>query len=154
MSDDPQHPTNPARRRLLDGAIALTACGATAAVAVPAARFARPPDGTTGSAASVTLALDALRAAGSRLVEVGGEPVLVVALPDGAVRALSARCTHLGCTVRFARASGEIECPCHGARFGVDGRVVAGPAPAPLAAYEVTEAGGAVVIERRRAWTG
>lgn len=154
MSDDPQHPTNPTRRRLLDGAIALTACGATAAVAVPAARFALPPDDHARAGASVTLRRDEVRAAGSRLVEVGGEPVLVVALPDGEVRALSARCTHLGCTVRFARASGEIECPCHGARFDADGRVLAGPAPAPLATWEVTEAGDTLTIERRRAWTG
>lgn len=40
--------------------------------------------------------------------------------------ALSAVCTHLGCTV--ARSGQELACPCHGSRFAVDGANLAGPA--------------------------
>ncbi|MCW7944797.1 [Fe-S]-binding protein [Streptomyces hygroscopicus] len=50
----------------------------------------------------------------------------------GRVRALSARCTHLGCLVAFNRAEQAWECPCHGSRFGLDGRVLEGPATRPL----------------------
>lgn len=151
---DPPAPPDPARRRLLDGAIAASACAAAAATAVPAARFAAPPDDPTTTAARATVRRAEVLAAGSKLVAVGGEPVLVVALPGGSLRALSARCTHLGCIVRLAREGAALECPCHGGRFALDGRVLAGPAPAPLAAFEVTERGDEALVARRPAWNG
>lgn len=153
MSDDPQPPLNPARRRLLDGAIAASACGAAVTVVRATARFAAAPDDRAAAGASTVLRAE-VTAAGSKLVVVGDEPVIVIALPGGELRALSARCTHLGCAVTFERASGELACPCHGGRFSPDGRVLAGPPPSPLASFEVTDAGDAVVVERRRAWTG
>jgi cytochrome b6-f complex iron-sulfur subunit len=54
------------------------------------------------------------------------------------VYAISATCTHLGCTV--ARSGKGFECPCHGSKFGTNGSVEAGPAPRPLPWLEVGRA--------------
>lgn len=54
------------------------------------------------------------------------------------VYAISATCTHLGCTV--ARTGRGFECPCHGSKFGVAGTVEAGPAPRALPWLEVGRA--------------
>ena len=48
----------------------------------------------------------------------------------GRLRALSAVCTHLGCTVE--RGEAGFRCPCHGSEFGKDGAAKAGPAPRGL----------------------
>jgi menaquinol-cytochrome c reductase iron-sulfur subunit len=61
--------------------------------------------------------------------------------------AISAVCTHLGCTVRASaltqvktvdvggrktRLTHEFLCPCHGSKYTGEGTVVSGPAPDPL----------------------
>lgn len=52
--------------------------------------------------------------------------------PSGELHAVSLRCTHLGCLVRFNAAERTWDCPCHGSRFDVDGAVLEGPASRPL----------------------
>lgn len=55
--------------------------------------------------------------------------------------AFSSRCTHLGCTIR--RTVDGFACPCHGARYDAEGRVLTGPAREPLAWYQVELGPGA-----------
>lgn len=57
------------------------------------------------------------------------ERVFILRDADG-LSALSSVCTHLGCSVR--RVASGFECPCHGSRFAIDGKVAHGPAPKPL----------------------
>jgi menaquinol-cytochrome c reductase iron-sulfur subunit len=67
--------------------------------------------------------------------------------------AISAVCTHLGCTVRAEalsqaerrnvggqelRLTHRFQCPCHGSRYEGDGTNVSGPAPKPLAWYQLS----------------
>ena len=78
--------------------------------------------------------------------------------------ALSASCTHLGCTVKMQRLnrsrqvkiagreleeSYEFHCPCHGSRYYGDGTNYAGPAPKPLASLklELAPEDGQLVVD-------
>lgn len=56
---------------------------------------------------------------------------------EGGLHAVSVRCTHLGCLVRWNGAERSWDCPCHGSRFDVDGDVLEGPAVKPLARKDV-----------------
>jgi len=62
-----------------------------------------------------------------------GERVAVFQSEEGHARALSPFCTHLGCVVGFNTAEQTWDCPCHGSRFDLDGRVIHGPAVEDLA---------------------
>jgi cytochrome b6-f complex iron-sulfur subunit len=60
---------------------------------------------------------------------------------EGETLALSARCTHLGCTLSYDAVSGKFRCPCHGSVFALSGERLEGPAraslqPAPLKKQE------------------
>jgi cytochrome b6-f complex iron-sulfur subunit len=74
---------------------------------------------------------------------VGGEKLLekenVYVFRDAeGIYAVSAVCTHLGCTV--TRSQEGFACPCHGSKFDPSGRVRGGPAPRALPWLEVTRA--------------
>lgn len=67
---------------------------------------------------------------------------------DGNIYALSPKCKHLGCTVSWApegRAPNEFFCPCHGARYSIDGKELA-IASAPLDEYQVEIIDGYVYL--------
>jgi quinol---cytochrome c reductase iron-sulfur subunit, bacillus type len=46
--------------------------------------------------------------------------------------ALSSRCTHVGCPVRYVQAAESFVCPCHGGVYNYLGERVGGPPPRPL----------------------
>jgi quinol---cytochrome c reductase iron-sulfur subunit, bacillus type len=46
--------------------------------------------------------------------------------------AISNRCMHLGCPVRYIQASQKFVCPCHGGIYNFDGKVAGGPPVRPL----------------------
>jgi glycine/D-amino acid oxidase-like deaminating enzyme/nitrite reductase/ring-hydroxylating ferredoxin subunit len=68
----------------------------------------------------------------ARVIRSGTERTGVYRDPDGELHAVSMRCSHLGCLVRFNAAETSWDCPCHGSRFDVDGEVLEGPAVNPL----------------------
>jgi glycine/D-amino acid oxidase-like deaminating enzyme/nitrite reductase/ring-hydroxylating ferredoxin subunit len=72
-----------------------------------------------------------------RIVKVDGEVVACYRHKSGAIAATSARCTHMGCLVRWNNAEQTWDCPCHGSRFHPSGEVLAGPAESPLPAAEL-----------------
>lgn len=59
----------------------------------------------------------------------------VFATAPGGKEALSLTCTHQGCTVQ-RQEDGQFHCPCHGAIFDREGRVVAGPAKRNLPRFQ------------------
>ncbi|HEV2074700.1 MAG TPA: Rieske 2Fe-2S domain-containing protein [Thermoleophilaceae bacterium] len=63
--------------------------------------------------------------------------------------AISTRCTHLGCPVRYVQASERFICPCHGGVYGSLGQVAGGPPVRPLDRFETRVADGRVLVGER-----
>ncbi|MBP2581186.1 Rieske Fe-S protein [Streptomyces sp. PvR006] len=157
------------RRTVLVAAAALTAgCGSddggdggttTGAPATPgdtAGASASPSPGTsapaTPSASASAAAPSGQALARTADIPVGGgtvfkaEKVVVTQPTAGEFKAFSAVCTHQGCLVNKV-ADGTIDCPCHGSKFSVtDAAVVAGPAPRPLPAEQITVSGDSITL--------
>jgi cytochrome b6-f complex iron-sulfur subunit len=72
---------------------------------------------------------------GMAFVQASGAAFLVTRTAADACTALTAACTHQACTVSNGSA-GVFTCPCHGSQFDPAGRVVRGPATAPLHEFQ------------------
>jgi len=123
--------------------------GVVGAVFYPVLRFLVPPNipEATTLSASAGKASD-LAANTGRVVPFGSQPALVVRLPNGELRAFSAMCTHLSCTVQYRPDLQEIWCACHNGHYDLTGKNVAGPPPKPLRAYDVNVKGDEIVVSR------
>ncbi|MCX6934902.1 MAG: Rieske (2Fe-2S) protein [Verrucomicrobia bacterium] len=79
----------------------------------------------------------------------GSKPTMLIHHPDGAWSALTAVCTHLGCTVQYQPEKNQIYCACHGGVYDpVTGRNISGPPPKPLMQYRVNVSDAGVVVSR------
>ncbi len=63
--------------------------------------------------------------------------------------AISTRCMHLGCPVRFVEAAERFVCPCHGGVYGFKGEVAGGPPVRPLDRFYTRVRGGVVEVGAR-----
>ncbi len=128
--------STPARRRTFLLMLAGGLGGVlTAAAAWPLARFLAPAGG--GGSDQVLVPRGAVKAGEAHFFSYRGKPVVALQPKPGEYLALSAVCTHLGCVVQWEAAKEEFLCPCHGGRFAVNGTVLSGPPPQPLASLPV-----------------
>ena len=76
-----------------------------------------------------------------------GGAIVVVRTGDTTAVALSATCTHAGCTVGYDAPRDRIHCDCHDANFDLEGKVLGGPTSIPLPVYAATPGADAVVVD-------
>ena len=74
------------------------------------------------------------------VIRQGVHRVAVYRSGEGALCAHNARCTHLGCVVRWSSEEKSWDCPCHGSRFDArTGAILNGPASEPLAPFPLAD---------------
>ena len=83
-----------------------------------------------------------------RIFRFGTKPGLLIKTPDGKIRAFSATCTHLQCTVQYDTEGKRIFCACHNGVFDLNGINVAGPPPRPLVPYKVIEKEDDIIVAK------
>ena len=83
------------------------------------------------------VALEALEPGEGQVTTAGAKQIAVARDSDGVLHAVSARCTHMGCIVRWNSAETTWDCPCHGSRFAADGTVIEGPAVDDLERHDI-----------------
>jgi len=71
---------------------------------------------------------------------------VVVVNTGGAYTAVAQSCTHQGCSVAYNKSGNDFVCPCHGGTYDINGNVIAGPPPAPLKTYTVTQNGDILTV--------
>lgn len=132
------------RRKFLGHCLAVLGATALGGALYPAVQYLRPLEADKATR-KVEVDLGEIPMGTAKTILYRGLPTLVINTAEGVV-AISAVCTHLGCIVKWREERKMLFCPCHAARFALDGRVLGGPAPAPLEVHPVTVAGGKVVL--------
>lgn len=111
-----------------------------------------PTDGfdPEGYSAVVITIVDGIGEAGKTTVYVrqGNPEINPDESPDEYI-AISTRCAHLGCPVRFVEASSTFICPCHGAVYDFEGKVIGGPPVRPLDRFQTRVTNGTLEIGPR-----
>lgn len=138
------------RRRWLSRLLS-TSLGATAVASLyPILRYLVPPASSEPSQSEVELDVkaSAIQPNTARIVPFAGKAVLLLKTASGELRALTATCTHLACTVQYRAERSDIWCACHNGTYDLNGMNVSGPPPRPLTKLDVRVQGDKVVIRR------
>jgi cytochrome b6-f complex iron-sulfur subunit len=132
----------PSRRQVL--AAAVVAVGSTGLIGCSPSGGGTASTGAGGGGSTGLVKLADVPVGGSVSATADGKPALVSQPTAGNVVAFSAICTHQGCTVDPA--GNQFQCPCHGSVYDAfTGKVISGPAPAPLPSIAVKVQAGEVV---------
>jgi cytochrome b6-f complex iron-sulfur subunit len=141
------------RRRFVKAGMAAAGAAYAAALGYPVYRYlATPAERSAALAAVKELTLegaDKLPRESALMFKFAGRPALLLHHADDTWTALTAVCTHLGCTVQFDKDRKAIYCACHGGIYDPKtGANISGPPPKPLMKFAAQVLPGKVVISR------
>jgi Rieske Fe-S protein len=145
-----RHTGDLSRRRWLAWLLGSSLGATLIAFLYPVLRYLVPPEASEPSLSEFELDIKASDVApnSGRIIPIGGKPVLLFRTAAGELRALTATCTHLDCTVQFRAERSDIWCACHNGTYDAKGHNVSGPPPRPLTPLEVNVRGEKIVLKR------
>jgi len=142
-------PERQTRRSFLDLLLRVGVVAWLGSVLYPVLRYLKPLSlpGPSGPVRLTRAEVAKVEVDKFAIIPVGRERLLVFEDSNGELHALDAKCTHEGCTVRYVARDALIWCACHNGRFDLEGRVLAGPPPRPLARHSVLrDSEGAITV--------
>lgn len=135
------------RRAFLHAALKTGALALFGATLYPILRYLVPPRGSEAAVSSAVAAkVGELTTNAAKIFRFGNRPGILIHTPQGELKAFSAVCTHLNCTVQYEPDNSLIWCACHNGTFDLNGQVISGPPPRPLEAYQVNVRGDEIVV--------
>ena len=138
------------RRGFINWWLGTSAAAFLFSVLYPVARYLIPPRVGESAAATVTLPIktDEVKPNTGQIFKFGNRPAILVRTPAGELRAFSAVCTHLNCTVQYRPDLSHIWCACHNGHYDLNGKNIAGPPPRPLDSFVVNVRGTQIVVSK------
>ena len=141
------------RRDLLNFALLSAGVLGGALVVGPTAWYATAPsEGRSATGDLFVGQLDDFRENSARTQIINGREFLIIRRNGERFHALAATCTHSdACLVVWDPERRQLVCPCHRGIFDIQGNVVAGPPPRPLASRPVVVRDGNVYVRELEA---
>ena len=138
------------RRNFVNWFLGTSAGAFLVSVLYPVSRYLVPPEVAESTAATVTLAIkpEDVKPNTGQIFKFGSRPAILVRTPAGELRAFSAVCTHLNCTVQYRGDISHIWCACHNGHYDLNGKNIEGPPPRALDSFTVNARGGQVVVSK------
>jgi len=150
-NDESSVAVDPGRRNFLNWFLGTTAGAFLVSVTYPLSRYLIPPEVTESTASTVTLSIkpNDVKTNSGQIFRFGSQPAILVKDTNGELKAFTAVCTHLSCTVQYRSDINQIWCACHNGHFDLNGRNVEGPPPKPLEQFVVNVRADQVVVSKR-----
>lgn len=118
-------------------------------VIYPVLAYLKPPSQGEVEVTSVKVGkLSDIPKDSGQIVKFGSKPVILIRTSAGDLKALSATCTHLDCTVQYRKDLGVIWCACHNGKYDLNGHNISGPPPRPLNEYRVVQQGEEIYVSK------
>ncbi len=138
------------RRRWISYLLGTSLGAAAVSFLYPILRYLVPPVTSEPSLSEIELDVKASSIPNNsgRIVPFAGKPVILFRTAAGELKALTATCTHLACTVQYRAERSDIWCACHNGVYDANGTNISGPPPRPLTKLDVAVRGDKVVIRR------
>jgi len=138
------------RKDFLNYVIGISGAALFSSIVLPMLKYITPPKGGDIDISKVTAAkIGELSPNSAKIFRFGNKPAILINTPKGLLKAFSAVCTHLNCTVQYSQEAGHIWCACHNGRFDLNGKVISGPPPRPLEEYKVNVAGEDIIVSKK-----
>lgn len=137
------------RKAFLNCIIGISGLALFGAISFPVLKYIIPPKGSDVDISKVTAAKKVeLPLNSAKIFRFGNKPAILINTTQGVLKAFSAVCTHLNCTVQYVKESGHILCACHNGKFDLNGKVISGPPPKSLEEYKVDVVGEDIIVSK------
>ena len=118
-------------------------------VIYPVVKYLIPPKSLEPVPTSVVAGkVGELKPNSGKIFRFGDKPGILIDTPEGELRAFTAVCTHLGCTVQYRPDLKHIWCACHNGHYDLNGINIAGPPPRPLTPFKVNIKGDQIFASK------
>ena len=138
MINIPEYPEKKSRRDFLNYILTAGFFGWLAAIVYPIYSYLIPPKSPDVDVSNISIGkASEMEINSSKMFKMGNKPGILIKTKEGDLKAFSATCTHLDCTVQFKKDENLIWCACHNGKYDLNGKNISGPPPKPLTPFIV-----------------
>lgn len=137
------------RRLFLKNLLKSSLIASVGFILYPILSYLIPPKKAEAKPKSVLAGtLGELKPNSGKIFRFGNKPAILINTKEGELKAFTAVCTHLECTVQYREDLEHIWCACHNGHYDLNGINIQGPPPRPLTPFKVNVSDGKIFVSR------